>query len=66
VALEQERQQLPPWLVVQTAVVVVLKYGRAGRPRQDAQPIEQEWHVQGQLELDPTPSNGRCDGKRPS
>ena len=39
--------------MVQTALVVAPKYGRAGRPRQDATPSEQEWHVQGQLELDP-------------
>src|SRR5262249_17476764 len=44
---------LPPWLVVQTAVVAVPKYGRVGRPRQHAQPVEQEWHVQAQLQRDP-------------
>ena len=52
VALERERQQFPPWLVVQAAVVVVPRYGRAGRPRQEAQPIEQEWHVHAQFHLD--------------
>ncbi len=51
-ALERERQQLPPWLVGESTVVAVPKYGRAGRPRQDAQPTEHEWHVQGQLRLD--------------
>jgi transposase len=52
-ALDRERQQLPAWLVVQTEVVAVPKYGRVGRPRQDAQPLEQQWHVQAQLHLDP-------------
>jgi transposase len=52
-ALERERQRLPAWLVVQTEVVAVPKYGRVGRPRQDAQPVEQEWHVQAQLHHDP-------------
>jgi transposase len=51
-ALEQERHQLPPWLVAQTAVVAVPKYGRVGRPRQGAQPVEQDWHVQAQLHVD--------------
>jgi transposase len=51
-ALEQERQRLPPWLLVQTTVVVIPKYRRVGRPRQDAQPLEQEWHIQAQLQLD--------------
>src|SRR5260370_20605666 len=51
-ALEQERQRLPPWLLVQTTLVVVPKYRRVGRPRQDAQPLEQEWHIQAQLQLD--------------
>lgn len=44
-ALEQERHQLPLWLVAQTAVVAVPKYGRVGRPRQDAHPVEQQWHM---------------------
>jgi transposase len=52
-ALDRERRQLPPWLVVQTEVVAVPKYGRVGRPRQGAQPVEQQWHVQAQLHLDP-------------
>ena len=30
------------------------KYGRVGRPRQDAPPIEQQWSVQAQLHPDPT------------
>jgi transposase len=51
-ALEQEQHQLPPWLVAHTAVVAVPKYRRVGRPRRDAQPVEQEWHVQAQLHLD--------------
>jgi transposase len=52
VALERERQQLPAWLVVQTTVVATPKFGRVGRPRQDARPVEQAWHVQAQLHLD--------------
>src|SRR5258708_5097346 len=51
-ALEQEQYRLPPWLVAHTAVVAVPKYGRVGRPRQGAQPVEQEWHVQAQLHVD--------------
>jgi transposase len=52
VALERERQQLPPWLVAQSAVVAVPQYGRVGRPRREAQPVEQEWHIQAQLQVD--------------
>lgn len=51
-ALEQERHQLPPWLVVQAAVMAIPKYGRVGRPRQGAQPAEREWQVQAQLHVD--------------
>src|SRR5262249_35826255 len=43
-ALEQEQRQLPPWLVVQTTVVAVPKYGRVGRPRQDTPPVTHEGH----------------------
>src|SRR5262249_19398212 len=52
-ALEQERQQLPPWLTIETDVVMVPKYGRVGRPRHRAPPVEGEWHIQAQLGLDP-------------
>jgi transposase len=52
-ALERERHQLPAWLVAQRAVVAVPKYGRVGRPRQQTPPVEQEWHVQAQLQRDP-------------
>jgi transposase len=52
-ALDRERQQLPAWLVVQTQVVAVPKYGRVGRPGQDAQPLAQQWHVPAQLPRDP-------------
>jgi transposase len=52
-ALERERQQLPPWLVAHSEVVAVPKYGRVGRPRQQTQPVEQEWHVRAQLQRDP-------------
>jgi transposase len=52
-ALEQERRQLPSWLRVQAVVSVVPKYGRRGRPRRDAPPVDQEWHVQAALQLDP-------------
>jgi transposase len=51
-ALERERQSMPAWLVVQTEVVAVPKYGRVGRPRQDAQPAAQVWHVQAQVQVD--------------
>lgn len=51
-ALEQHRQQLPPWLLAQATVVAIPKYGRVGRPRQGAQPVEQQWHVQAQLHVD--------------
>ncbi len=51
-ALEWERQPMPAWLVAQTEGVAVPKYGRVGRPRQDTQPVDQEWHVQAQLHLD--------------
>jgi hypothetical protein len=45
---------MPAWLVVQTAVVAVPKYGRRGRPRRDTPPVEQVWHVQpAELHLDP-------------
>jgi hypothetical protein len=48
------RQRMPAWLVVQTAVVAVPKYGRRGRPRRDTPPVEQVWHVQpAELHLDP-------------
>jgi transposase len=52
-ALERERQQLPPWLIVQAEAVAVPKYGRAGRPRRGTQPADQEWHVRAELRLDP-------------
>jgi transposase len=52
-ALERERQQLPDWLVAQGEVVAMPKYGRVGRPRQQTPPVEQEWHVQAQLQCDP-------------
>jgi transposase len=51
-ALERERQAMPPWLVVQTAVSAVPKYGHRGRPRRGAPPVEQEWHVQAEMHLD--------------
>lgn len=51
-ALEQERHQLPAWRVAQTAVVAVPQYGRVGRPRQDTQPVKQEWHIQAPLHRD--------------
>ena len=54
-ALERERQPMPAWLVAQTEVVAVPKYGRVGRPRQDTQPVDQESHVQAQLHLDLEP-----------
>jgi transposase len=50
-ALARERQSMPAWLMVQTAVVAVPKYGRVGRPRQDAPPTEQVWHVQAQVQV---------------
>jgi transposase len=52
-ALERERQAMPAWLVVQTAVVAMPKYGRRGRPRRGAPPLEQAWHVQAELHRDP-------------
>jgi transposase len=51
-ALAREQAQMPVWLVVQTEVVAVPKYGRVGRPRQGALPSEQQWHVHAQLRLD--------------
>jgi transposase len=51
-ALERARQAMPPWLVVQTAVSAVPKYGHRGRPRRGAPPLEQEWHVQAEVHLD--------------
>src|SRR5260221_5208311 len=41
-ALERGRPQIPPWLVAQSEVVAVPKYGRVGRPRQQTQPVQQE------------------------
>jgi transposase len=58
-ALERERQPMPAWLVAQTEVVAVPKYGRVGRPRQEAQPVDQEWHVQAT-----TPPRPRRAGER--
>ena len=52
-ALERERQTMPPWLLVQTSVAAVPKYAHRGRPRRGATPVEQEWHVQAELRLDP-------------
>jgi transposase len=54
VALERERQQMPAWLQVQAQVVAVPKYGRPGRPRQDAQPDGQTWqiHIQAPVQLE--------------
>jgi transposase len=52
-ALERERQAMPEWLVVETAVVAVPKYGRRGRPRRDTPPLEQAWHVHAEVRLDP-------------
>jgi transposase len=37
-ALERERQRMPAWLVVQTAVAAVPKYAQRGRPRRGAAP----------------------------
>ncbi|HEX9413122.1 MAG TPA: IS1634 family transposase [Ktedonobacterales bacterium] len=51
-AREQERRQLPSWLRAQATVGVVPKYGRRGRPRRNAPPVDQEWHVQAELQLD--------------
>jgi transposase len=51
-ALQRDRAQMPAWLVVQTDVVAVPKYGRVGRPRLDAVPIEQEWHIYAHLAVD--------------
>lgn len=51
-ALERERQAMPAWLVVHTEVVAVPKYGRRGRPRQNAQPVNQTWQVRVQVQLD--------------
>jgi transposase len=51
-ALGCEREQMPSWLTVHATVQAVPKYGRPGRPRQDAHPLTREWHVQAQLQLD--------------
>lgn len=51
-AVERERRDLPVWLVVHTEVDAVAKYGRRGRPREDAAPVAQEWHVRAQLTRD--------------
>ncbi|HEV2462101.1 MAG TPA: IS1634 family transposase, partial [Ktedonobacterales bacterium] len=52
-ALERERQAMPAWLVVQTTLVTVPKYGRRGRPHRGAPSVEQAWHVQAEVRLDP-------------
>ena len=31
---------------------MVPKYGRRGRPRRNASPVDQEWHVRAELQLD--------------
>jgi transposase len=52
-ALARDCQAMPAWLVANTAIVAVPKYGRVGRPRRGAPPVEQEWHVKAELHLDP-------------
>jgi hypothetical protein len=51
-ALKRDCQAMPVWLVANTAIVAVPKYGRVGRPRRGAPPVEQEWHVKAELHLD--------------
>ena len=64
VALERERQQLPAWLVVQTAVVATPKYQRVGRPARTHRPPSRCGTSRPGSTSTPTPSSARCDASR--
>jgi hypothetical protein len=52
-ALSKTLQRLPVWVQVQTAISVVSKQAKPGRPRKDAVPATQVWQIQATVALLP-------------
>jgi transposase len=51
-AVAKACQRRPVWLQVQAVVGAAPKYGQRGRPRKDAVPAAQVWHIQASVTLD--------------
>jgi len=51
-ALAKACQRLPAWVQVQTRILAVPKHAKPGRPRKEASPTTQVWHIQATVRLD--------------